>query len=71
MDLYISPNCPYCAAAIAHYESARTPFTVHDAQNDRNERTKMFGYSDGDTTVPVIVVDGAYLQSGWGKPPRG
>jgi len=28
-------------------------------------------YSAGDPTVPVIVVDGAYVQSGWGSPPRG
>ena len=31
----------------------------------------MFGYSGGDPTVPVIVVDGKYVQSGWGSPPRG
>jgi hypothetical protein len=25
----------------------------------------MFAYSDNDPTVPVIVVDGVYKQSGW------
>jgi hypothetical protein len=31
----------------------------------------MFVYTNDDPTVPAIVVDGRYVQSGWGKPPRG
>jgi hypothetical protein len=54
-----------------HYDSLGTPYTVHDAQNNRSARTAMFGYTGGDPTVPAIVVDGAYVQSGWGSPPRG
>jgi glutaredoxin len=71
LELYISPECPYCRAAIAHYDAARTPYTLHDAQNDRAERRRMFEYTKGDPTVPAIVIDGAYVQSGWGTPPRG
>ena len=71
VDLYISPSCPYCRAAIAHYNAASTDYTVHDAQNDPAERRAMFGYTKGDPTVPAIVVDGVYVQSGWGSPPRG
>jgi len=71
LDLYISPDCPYCRAAIAHYDAVRTPYTLHDAQNDRVERRRMFEYTKGDPTVPAIVIDGAYVQSGWGSPPRG
>uniref|UniRef100_E6PCV9 Uncharacterized protein n=1 Tax=mine drainage metagenome TaxID=410659 RepID=E6PCV9_9ZZZZ len=30
----------------------------------------MLELSGGDPTVPCIVVDGRYQQSGWGKPRR-
>ena len=56
---------------MAHYDAAGTPYASYDAQNDRAARKRMFEYTAGDPTVPVIVVDGAYVQSGWGSPPRG
>jgi glutaredoxin len=71
VDLYISPSCPYCRAAIAHYDAAGTQYAAHDAQSDQVQRRAMFGYTGGDPTVPAIVVDGVYVQSGWGSPPRG
>jgi glutaredoxin 3 len=71
LELYVSPSCPYCRAAIAHYDAVKTPYVVHDAQNDPAARQRMFGYTGGDPTVPAIVIDGAYVQSGWGTPPRG
>ncbi|MGB8907287.1 MAG: glutaredoxin domain-containing protein [Candidatus Cybelea sp.] len=71
LELYVSPSCPYCQRAMAHYDAAGTPYTTHDAQNDRTARKRMFAYSGGDPTVPVIVADGVYVQSGWGSPPRG
>lgn len=54
-----------------HYDHTGTAYEVHDAQNDREARERMFAYTSGDPTVPAIVVDGAYVQSGWGTPPRG
>ena len=71
LELYISPSCPYCAQALDHYERAGTPVIVHDAQNDRAARERMFGYTSGDPTVPAIIINGGYVQSGWGTPPRG
>ena len=71
LELYISPDCPYCAQAMEHYERAGTPFQVHDAQNDAKARERMFGYTSGDPTVPAIIMNGRYVQSGWGTPPRG
>lgn len=71
VELYVSPSCPYCRAAIAHYDATQTDYVTYDAQNDRAARRAMFGYTNGDPTVPAIVVDGAYVQSGWGSPPRG
>jgi glutaredoxin len=71
LELYISPDCPYCRQAMAFYDSAGTPYTRHDAQNDRRARERMFALTNDDPTVPAIVVDGNYVQSGWGSPPRG
>ncbi|MEO6913809.1 MAG: glutaredoxin domain-containing protein [Candidatus Baltobacteraceae bacterium] len=71
LELYISPACPYCIRAIAHYDQLGTSYTLHDAQNDLATRAKMFAFTGSDPTVPAIVIDGTYVQSGWGKPPRG
>lgn len=56
---------------MAHYDEAGVKYARHDAQNDREARKQMFAYTGGDPTVPVIVVNGRYVQSGWGSPPRG
>ncbi len=71
VEMYVSPTCPYCVKACEHFDALDYPYTVYDAQNDREQRAKMFAYTIGDPTVPAIVVDGAYVQSGWGSPPRG
>jgi len=71
LELFISPSCPYCQRAMAYYDANRVPYARHDAQNDRSARERMFAYTGGDPTVPAIVVDGEYVQSGWGSPPRG
>ena len=71
VELYISPDCPYCRAAMEHYDAVGTPYVVHDAQNDPVQRQTMFAYTNGNPTVPAIVVNGSFVQSGWGKPPRG
>lgn len=71
LELYISPSCPYCRAAMGHYDAQGTTYAVHDAQNDEAARTRMFAYTAGDPTVPAIIIDGTYVQSGWGQPPQG
>jgi len=71
LELYVSPECPYCAAAIAHYDERGLPFEVYDAQNDAAHQRRMLEITGGNRTVPAILVDGVYMQSGWGTPPRG
>ncbi len=71
LELYVKPSCPYCAQAREHYDAAGIAYGVHDAQHDPAARDAMFALSGGDPTVPAIVVDGAYVRSGWGEPPRG
>ena len=69
--LYTKPGCPYCEKARDYYTAEGIPFIDYDAQNDRARRAEMFSYSDNDPTVPCIVLDGKYVQSGWGDPLRG
>ncbi|HTX56343.1 MAG TPA: glutaredoxin domain-containing protein [Candidatus Acidoferrales bacterium] len=71
LELYISPTCPYCRAARDYYDANGIAYVTHDAQNDRRMRDAMLALTNGDPTVPAIVVDGTYVQSGWGSPPRG
>jgi glutaredoxin len=71
LELYISPSCPYCAQALDFYRRAAVPHTVHDAENDASARRKMLDFTAGDPTVPAIIINGQYVQSGWGTPPRG
>jgi glutaredoxin len=71
LELYVKPSCPSCADARAYYDGQGIPYELHDAQNDPAARRRMFSLSGDDPTVPAIVVDGAYVQSGWGIPPRG
>ncbi|HEY1727713.1 MAG TPA: glutaredoxin domain-containing protein [Candidatus Baltobacteraceae bacterium] len=71
IELYIKSDCPYCAQAQAFYRSKGWAFESYDAQRDAAVRRRMLQLSSGDPTTPAIVVDGTYVQSGWGKPPRG
>ena len=71
IEMYVSPSCPYCEQARAHFDGRGYPYTAFDAQNDPARRAEMLGFTGGDPTVPAIVVDGNYVQSGWGSPPRG
>ena len=71
VEIYVSPDCPYCAQARAFFDERGYPYLAHDAQNDHHMRRKMFAYTKNDPTVPAFVVDGAFVQSGWGTPPRG
>jgi glutaredoxin 3 len=71
LELYTSPTCPYSREARGYYDMRGFAYVVHDAQNDAAARERMFAYSGGDPTVPAIVIDGVYVQSGWGTPPRG
>ena len=71
LELYIKHDCPYCAEARRYYDGKGIEYRFYDAQNDREARKRMFALANGDPTVPAIVVDGTYVQSGWGSPPRG
>lgn len=71
LEIYMKPGCPYCDKARDYYTENNIEFTEYDAQNDQKRKKEMLNYSGGDLTVPVIVENGEYKQSGWGDPPRG
>ncbi len=63
--MYTKPGCPYCAKAKVWYSENGISFTEKNAQDNRDFRQEMLGFSEGDPTVPVIVVDGQLTQVGW------
>jgi len=69
--MYVKPDCPYCQRARDYYNENNIPFIEYDAQNDKVRQREMLEFSGGDITVPAIVENGEYIQSGWGDPPRG
>ena len=69
--IYTKSGCPYCDKARDYYNENNIKFTEYDAQNNRARKREMLDYSGGDLTVPCIVENGEYIQSGWGDPPRG
>ncbi len=69
--MYVKPGCPYCQKARDYYNENDIAFVEYDAQNDKERRREMLELSGGDITVPAIVENGEYVQSGWGNPPRG
>jgi glutaredoxin 3 len=69
--MYIKPGCPYCQKARDYYHENGISFIEYDAQNDRQRRKEMLDFAGGDLTVPCIVMDGNYVQSGWGEQLRG
>lgn len=69
--IYTKPGCPYCEKARGYFNEHNIEFVDYDAQNDIERQREMLGFSEGDLTVPCIVENGVYIQSGWGEPPRG
>lgn len=69
--IYIKPGCPYCQRARDYYNANNIEFIEYDAQNDKRRQEEMLEFTDGDLTVPTIVQNGRFVQSGWGDPPRG
>lgn len=69
--MYVKPDCPYCQRARDYYFENGIDFVEYDAQNDKKRQKEMLDFSGGDVTVPCIVENDVYVQSGWGDPPRG
>ncbi len=66
LTIYTKSGCPYCDKARDYYTENEIEFTEYDAQNDKQRQKEMLDVSDGNITVPCIVDNGEYVQSGWG-----
>jgi glutaredoxin len=51
VEMYVSPACPNCEQASAHFEARGHAYIAYDAQNDRAQRGKMFAYTGGDVST--------------------
>jgi glutaredoxin 3 len=71
VEMYVKPGCPYCQRARDYYNQNDIAFVEFDAQNNPERQREMLEISGGDLVVPCIVINGEYVQSGWGDPPRG
>lgn len=71
VEIYVKPGCPYCQRARDYYNQNDIAFVEFDAQNNPEKQREMLEISGGDLVVPCIVINGEYVQSGWGDPPRG
>ena len=69
--MYVKPGCPYCQRARDYYNANKISFVEYDAQSDKRHQREMLELTGGDPTVPAIIENGKYVQSGWGDPPRG
>ena len=71
IELYVKPGCPYCAEAEAFYRRKGLQYKAYNAQDNASTKRRMLELAGGNPTTPAIVIDGVYVQSGWGQPPRG
>ena len=65
IELYVTANCPYSAAAREDLEGRRVDFVEYDVEQDRGAYERMLELTGGNRTVPVIVEEGKPVQIGW------
>jgi len=58
IEMYVSPTCPYCVQARAHFDKRGVVYTIYDAQGDRDARKRMYGYSNNNKTNDANVIGG-------------
>ena len=65
IELYLTADCPYSAAAREDLEWRGVDFVEYDVDQDPEARRQMLEYTGGTRTVPVIVEAGKPVQIGW------
>lgn len=65
IELYLTADCPYSAAAREDLEWRGVDFVEYDVDRDPEARRRMLEYTGGTRTVPVIVEAGKPVQIGW------
>ena len=58
VTIYTKEGCPYCAAALKHYNEQGTDFKQIDIHATPGAKEEVLKLTDGQEIVPVIVEDG-------------
>jgi len=67
VTIYSTSTCPYCRAAIAHFEKMGIDYVNRDVETDEDAQAEYLELTGGRRGVPVIVVGDAWIQ-GWSRP---
>lgn len=65
LELFGSRSCPYTSELREHLEWERKAFVEYDVDSDPAALRRMVVLTGGNRTVPVLVKDGAVIQTGW------
>ncbi|MDQ2732163.1 MAG: glutaredoxin [Armatimonadota bacterium] len=64
-ELYTTPGCPFSAAAREDLEWRGIEFIEYNVEKDSDALQRMLLLTDGNRTVPVIVMEDGAVQVGW------
>ena len=67
VTIFTTSSCPYCRAAIAHFEKMGIDYVNRDVEADEEAQAEYLELTGGRRGVPVIVVGDAWIQ-GWSRP---
>lgn len=65
LELYGTQRCRYTADLRDDLDWQGRDFVEYDVETDAEALARMQWLTDGGTTVPVLVEDGAVVQVGW------
>lgn len=58
VTIYTKDGCPYCSAAVEHYQKEGTAFEEINISRTPDAKAKILELTKGQAIVPVIVGDG-------------
>ena len=61
ITIYSTPTCHYCLMAKDYFDEKGIDYKTVDVSTDMEKREEMLKLTDGQTGVPVIVIDGEII----------
>ena len=65
LELFGTPGCPYTGEVREDLLWQRRAFVEYDVEANAGALRRMLALTGGRRTVPVLVEDGAVIQTGW------
>ena len=65
LELFASPECPFCAEMREKLDWDGKPFVEYDVDTDAAARKRLFDLAGPNAIVPVLVEGGRVTQIGW------